>query len=125
MANDILLTSDDDGYDIPVLLGEQLTVTNSEQVAQSIKQRLLHFLDEWFLDKEAGTEWYEKVFQRPVDKNGIDIVLKKRILDTNGVTSLKSYSSTFNKGDRNFSVDFKYTDEFTTTDQTGSVTIGV
>jgi len=123
MANQLILTTDDEGYDILVNTGEEPVVLNSGEVGQFIKQRLLHFEGEWFLNTPDGTPWLQKIFVRPADKVQADIIIKRRILETTGAVSILSYNSVFDRATRRLRVNFNYTDVFVTGAQSLSVEI--
>lgn len=117
-------TIDDEGYDFTLDgVGDQALVSGSEEVALHLKQRLQFFLSEWLFDTGAGTPWFQRIFTRPLDKNLADSIIKRRILQTDGVTSLVSYESQFVRENRNFRVDFRYTDQYTDGEQILGITI--
>lgn len=78
-------------------------VNQPEAVAQAVQTRLLLFTGEWFLDVTDGTPWRTDVLGK-YTQNAYDIVIKERIIDTQGVQSLDSYSSSFDRNKRALSV---------------------
>lgn len=81
----------------------QVFLANSPQcVAQAVETRLKLWLGEWFLDTSDGTPW-PSVLGKINGKNP-DAYIKQRILSTQGVTSIVSYSGTFTGSARAYSV---------------------
>lgn len=74
-----------------------------EAVAQAVQTRLELFTGEWFLDTTDGTPWRTDVLGK-YTQGAYDSVIKDRILTTEGVQSIESYSSTLNRQTRNLSV---------------------
>lgn len=74
-----------------------------EAVAQAVQTRLGLFTGEWFLDTTEGTAWRTQVLGRNTDKT-YDLVIKQRILGTQGVTAIAAYSSTLDRNTRKLSV---------------------
>jgi len=62
-------------------------------VAQAISTSLKLWQGEWFLDVTVGTPWKQSILGKSVNP---DAYIKQAILSTQGVTSLASYSSSFN-----------------------------
>lgn len=72
-----------------------------EAPAQAVGTRLRMRLGEWFLDTEAGTPWDTQAlgkYTAPVR----DSMIRGRILDTQGVTGVAAYASTFDPETRQF-----------------------
>ncbi|MBS0893947.1 hypothetical protein JK211_07855 [Tatumella sp. JGM130] len=89
----------DDG-DYSFGLGDNTWLINSpEAVAQAIKTRFLLWRGQWFLDTTEGTPWIQSV----LDKQKQDIynmAIRQRILETTGVNSITSFSTTVNTSTR-------------------------
>ncbi|EFH3308724.1 TPA: hypothetical protein HNJ18_02715 [Escherichia coli] len=80
--------------------GDDSWLTDSpEAVAQAIKTRFELWYGQWFLDTTEGTPWIQSVLgkQRPEVYN---LAIKKRILETQGVSSITYFSSTVNSTTR-------------------------
>lgn len=63
---------------------------NVEAIAQSVKTRLQLWRGEWYLNTQEGTPYMQEV----LGKNTKDLAiraLQTRILDTEGVTSIKDF----------------------------------
>jgi hypothetical protein len=73
-------------------------------VGQSVETRLKLWEGEWYLDKTEGTPWLQEVFG--VRSNPTyDLVIQSRILQTDGVTSIVSYSSVLGRVARSLAVE--------------------
>lgn len=97
--------------------GDNTWLINSpEAVAQAIKTRFELWRGQWFLDTTEGTPWMQSVLgkQKPDVYN---LAIRQRILDTQGVSSITSFSTTANTTTRRV--------EFTATVETiyGSTTV--
>jgi hypothetical protein len=79
----------------------------AEQVGQSIRIRLLFFRGEWFLDTAEGVPFYEDIFVKNPNLGAIDAAIKERILGTEGVTELLSYSSNYDASGRKLEISFE------------------
>lgn len=74
-----------------------------EAVAQSVQTRLKLWLGEWFLDIEDGTPWIQGVLGKQ-QASTYDALLRARILETEGVTEIVTYTSTLNTETRKLNV---------------------
>ena len=76
-----------------VIAGFDLAVTdNAESIAQNVKQRLLMFTDEWFLDLSEGTPWLEQIMVKGQRQGEVEDILKARIRETPGIQELTAFS---------------------------------
>jgi hypothetical protein len=64
-------------------------------VAQSVLTRLKLWQGQWFLDVTEGTPWLQSILGKTT-KQAYDLAIRARVLATNGVTGIASYSSTLN-----------------------------
>ncbi len=90
---------DDDG-DYTFGQGNDTWLINSpETVAQAVKTRFLLWYGQWFLDTTEGTPWIQSVLgkQKPETYN---LAIRQRILETQGVNSIKSFDTTLNTSSR-------------------------
>lgn len=74
-----------------------------EAVAQAAVTRLMLFTGEWYLDSTDGTPWRTEVLGKYTQET-YDVVIKDRILGTEGVQEILSYSSSFDGNSRALSV---------------------
>jgi len=90
-----------------LLDGGRIAVTrDGAQVAQAVRCRLQFFKGEWFLDTEAGVPWYQDILTRPVVLANVDALLKREILQTEGVEALLEYAAVWSRTTRRLSVRF-------------------
>ncbi|QJD54327.1 tail protein [Aminobacter phage Erebus] len=75
--------------------GELATVTGAKAVGEHVRQRLMTFEGEWFLDTTAGVVWLDRIFAREYDPALAEAVVKAEILDTDGVVEIISFSVSF------------------------------
>jgi len=74
-----------------------------EGVGQAVKTRLRLLRREWFLDTAEGMPWATEVLGKYTSAT-YDAAIRQRILGTQGVTELASYSSTLDTERRHLSV---------------------
>lgn len=79
-------------------------VNTPEAVAQAVSTRLRLWLGEWFVDTTDGMPWLTDVLGKRFQGRNPDAVIKERILGTQGVLEIASYSSDFNGETRKLSV---------------------
>lgn len=72
-------------------------------VAQAVVTRLRLLAGEWFLDLAEGTPYVQGVWGRHT-QDSYDLVLRARILDTQGVTEILSYDSALDPNTRQLTV---------------------
>lgn len=75
-------------------------------VASAIKTRLMLFQNEWWEDLENGLPMFQQIIGNTGTMEHIDLVdslIKKRITDTENVTSISDYTSSFNREARSYS----------------------
>lgn len=72
-------------------------------VGQAVLTRLLLYQGEWYLDTTDGTPWFQSILGKPYSSN-LDIYVKQRILATPNVTSIVSFTSSFNGPNRTFTM---------------------
>jgi len=59
-------------------------------VAQDVMTRLKLWKGQWFLDTDEGTPWIQEILGKHL---GADAVIKKRIVETDGVKSLDDFEA--------------------------------
>lgn len=80
--------------------GQQNYISGVDAVGQAIKQRLLLLYFEWWEDLEDGLPLWEKILGTsggPENRQAVDIIIRDRISGTEGVQSVISFESTFEK----------------------------
>lgn len=87
---DLHLTSD----------GNLATVKNAEAVGQHVRQRLMTYHGEWFLDNQVGVTWLSDVLGQSYDPLIAEALTKGEILETDGVTGIETFSTRFSRDTR-------------------------
>ncbi len=97
----------DSNNDLIVSNGKFKIVSNAAEVVQHVRTRLLFYLEEWFLDQEAGTPYFQEIFTKPANLANIESIFKARILETPEVETLLEFSMDYQgEGVRNLTVSF-------------------
>jgi len=86
-----------------VTSGVQFT-TEVEEIAQTVKTRLRLFLGENFRDITDGTPWWESILGKAGTLSSKEAIIKSRIIRTEGVIRLTSFSTDFDINTRVYSV---------------------
>lgn len=75
-------------------------VNGAEAVAQAIKSRLLLLYGEWWEDQEDGLPLWQKIMGtsgRPENQQAVDLIIRDRISETEGVLAIIAWTSSFEK----------------------------
>jgi len=86
-----------------------LTTSESDNVAQSIRQRLRTFKDEWFLDRTLGLPHLSTILEKNPNSALVTTLFKKIIIETKGVTKLNRFKLDFLSTERKINVTFEAT----------------
>jgi hypothetical protein len=84
-TNDLALEAD----------GRLSVVHDALAIGQHVRQRLMTFEGEWFLDTTAGVPWLDRILGRGYDPALAEAVVKAEVLATDGVTEITSFSVRF------------------------------
>lgn len=76
---------------------------NVDGVVQSVLTRLRLWRGEWYLDTDDGTDYVNGVLGKS-KQSSIEPLLRERILNTEGVSEIVSFSITIDENKRNVSV---------------------
>lgn len=82
----------DSNNDLVVNKGQIKTVEEGAETIQHVRTRLQFYLEEWFLDLNAGTPYFQQIFTKPANLANIESILKSRIITTPGVEKLIEFS---------------------------------
>lgn len=88
----------DSNNDLIIDNGQFKTVSDGAQVVQSVKVRLQFYLEEWFLDIQAGTPYFQEILKKPANLANIESIFKTRILNTPDVLSLIEFTMDYDGG---------------------------
>lgn len=80
-------------------------VNSPNTVRQSIQTRLALLQGEWYLNTIDGTPWLQQILVKGAVSKVYDLTIQTRILGTQGVSSIISYSSTVDPIKRTLTVD--------------------
>ena len=82
--------------------------TGDDEVIQRIRTRLFRERAEWFLNTASGLPWYQ--YGKGIlgaalrEKSTVDLLIRKRILETEGVARVVKLNTLFSIGSRTCSV---------------------
>ena len=79
-------------------------IGDKEEVAQTISTRLRLFLGEYFRDIKDGTAYWEIIFNKNAAPQLRDSEIKRRIVETEGVTQVLTFESNYDINSRNYTV---------------------
>lgn len=71
--------------------GQLELVSDTEEIAQFLAQRLRTFFGEWFLDNTIGVPYFEEIFTKQQNVDAIEAIFIDEILSTPGVVQLFSF----------------------------------
>lgn len=90
----------DENWDMMFGQGLGNYCTDAESVAQNVRSRLMLLQGEWFLDTDAGVPYLQNITRKPMDLAFAESVFKQTVLETDGVSSIDSFSMTFDSSAR-------------------------
>jgi len=82
----------DSNNDLIVSEGRLRVVEDAAETIQHVRTRLQFYLEEWFLDLNSGTPYFQEVFTKPANLANIESIFKTRILNTTGVELLTNFA---------------------------------
>jgi hypothetical protein len=100
--------------------GTQFTIGAAE-VAQTVKTRLRLYLGENFRNIQDGTPWWESILGKEGTLSSKEAIIKNRIIRTDGVTKILSFSTDFDISTRAYSVKVGILTKYGETELTVSV----
>lgn len=80
-------------------------VNTPNAVRQSIMTRLGLLQGEWYLNLPDGTPWLQQILVRGATSNIYDLLIQTRILGTQGVSGIITYSSNYDPDDRSLAIE--------------------
>ncbi|MCW7544919.1 hypothetical protein N7I30_14015 [Aurantimonas litoralis] len=84
--------------------GDLEFVYDAEAIGQHARQRVMTFQGEWFLDTTCGVPWLDQIMGRQFDPALSESVIKKELIETDGVTAIEAFSISFNRRLRGLNV---------------------
>ena len=99
-------------HDLEIVNGDLQLVTESEEVAQSVKIRLLFWKGEWILDYSKGVEYINGIYDLGKSQEYKDQQFKKAILGTKHMKQIIDYVFGVDSANQTASVEFEATTEY-------------
>lgn len=88
----------DSNNDLIIEEGQFKLVEEGVEVIQHTRTRLQFYLEEWFLNLQSGTPYFQQIFTKPVNLANIESIFKSRILNTPEVETLTEFSMEYEGG---------------------------
>ena len=104
----------DPGHDMTFGQGLANYARDDEATAQAVKTRLLMLLGEWFLDTNAGVPHLQKIMVKPSNLPLAEALIKRTILQTEGVAELRAFNMAFDRETRRLTIDATVTNTYGT-----------
>jgi len=83
------------------------TTTNTvEELGQKLEVRLAFFQNEWFLNRDFGVPYYERILKKQADLIEVDFILRTIITTTPGVRRVLDFDSVYIGESRVYKVTF-------------------
>ncbi|MEC5289369.1 MULTISPECIES: hypothetical protein [unclassified Aurantimonas] len=79
-------------------------VYDAEAIGQHARQRTMTFSGEWFIDTTCGVPWLEQILGRQFDAALAESVIKKELVETDGVTGIEAFSLSYSRTVRGINV---------------------
>jgi hypothetical protein len=105
----------DEGHDMTFGQGVANYARDDEATAQAVKTRLLLLFNEWFLDTQAGVPHLQEIMVKPSNLPLAESIIKRTILDTEGVVELRSFGMTFDRETRRLTIQATVANTYGTT----------
>lgn len=86
--------------DLDLVNGDLRIASGPEAVAQRVAVRLRTFRGEWIFDQLLGTPWIQQILGKSPNLQLISGILRRRILQSQGVSSLQTFSVRFDRSSR-------------------------
>lgn len=105
----------DSNHDMSFGHGVADMANEAESVAQRVQTRLLLLFSEWFLDTEVGVPYLQDVTIKPANLPLAQAVVKRTILETDGVLEIRSFNMTLDRETRRLAINATVTNVYGTT----------
>ena len=79
-------------------------IGSAEEIAQTVKTRLKLFEGEYFRDISDGTPWFQQILGKGSSLGVKEALIKRRISQTEGVSSIFQFETDFDLSNRRYSV---------------------
>jgi hypothetical protein len=88
----------DSNNDLIIESGQLKLVEDAAEAIQHVRTRLQFYLEEWFLDLNSGTPYFQQIFTKPANLANIESIFKSRILNTPEIKTLTEFSMDYEGG---------------------------
>ena len=105
MAYDLAL--DVKEWDLLTVDNDLLLIDNAERIAQQICITLKFWLSEWFLNKNDGVPYLERIMVKNPNMSHIRQILREKIMSVDGVDSVSALNLYLDKENRTLSVTYE------------------
>jgi len=119
------LALDKTTHDLVFKNNDLALVRDADKLVQKLKQRLLFFQGDWFLDTSAGLPYFSDIFVKQPNINDVDSIFKVEIVETEDVQELLSFTSSFENDVRKYSLKFSVGSPFGIIEFEQSIFVGV
>lgn len=86
--------------------GSPVLVYDAEAIGEHIRQRLMFWRGEWFLNTDAGVEWTRYVLGRPPSELPLaESAIKTEIAATSGVSEILEFSAVYDRASRGLRIE--------------------
>ena len=93
-----------ENWDMSFGTGRSNYAESAEACGQNVKSRLLLLAGEWFLDADAGLPYLGQIVIKPANLPLAESLIKRRILDTDGVAEITGFLMDFDSNTRRLTV---------------------
>ena len=100
---DLLLN---DSHDLALVGYDLVMATGIDLMRQRLKQSLLFFQGEWYLDIEDGVPYYQDILKKSPDQIAVEAAFKTAIIETPGVTEITAFALKYDAPLRSLSLSF-------------------
>lgn len=91
--------------DLELVDGEFSLTSGAEAIAQELRQRLLFFLGEWFLDVRLGVDYFGTILVKNPNMSRVNQLYRAVIIGTDGIKSIRSLDFDFDSATRALSME--------------------
>lgn len=86
--------------------GSPILVFDAEAIGEHIRQRLMLWAREWFLNESAGVDWTRYVLGRPPSELPLaESIIKAEIAATPGVAEILEFSAVYDRASRGLRIE--------------------
>lgn len=85
----------------------KMTSTLSEYVGQKITNLLRTFQNEWFLDRDLGIPYYERILLKNVNLDDVNSIFIEAVSNIEEVDQVVDFETSFDNAERTYKISFK------------------